>query len=56
MAPHPAIIEQEVFDKVQEIRPAAPPQDENRQKQLVFRHGLLCRLRRKDAVLHHQLL
>ena len=53
---HPAIIEQEVFDKVQEIRQQRAPQNENRQEQPVFRHGLLCRLRCENAVLHHQLL
>ena len=39
---HPAIIEQEIFDKVQEDPAAASPQDENRKKQSVLRHGLLC--------------
>lgn len=49
---HPAIIEQEVFDKVQEIR----QQRHRRTKtgQYLLRLGLLCGLQAENVLLHQQ--
>lgn len=53
---HPAIIEQEVFDKVQEIRQQRHRPDAAQARAACFPAGLLRRLRGEDAVRHHQLL
>lgn len=53
---HPAIIEQEVFDKVQEIRQQRHRRTRTGKSSLFSGPGLLRRLRGEDAVRHHQLL